>query len=505
MSVRVKTNPLEPITVSGASSVSVPEVSADVFRGVFIPLVQDGNVKTHAWLGTQPNGTTTNAVLFKWDGGNSTFSVASSGGMYGDDCMAVNTLYRQFTVNFAVDNELINCAGHGFANDTKVWLTTDNGSGSSGVIPTGLVSSRNTAGGGTPYYVMSATTDTLKLSLTPHPSEVAVTFSSNGSGELYITSTGVPSFWIGPSQCIGGVGQFITPSGTGKYLAPFSGRPYNRFEFLIKAPAGYQADYSSVTTYSMNLGTYLANEAAADEETNGYHFYFLSAQRHDMANGGWMRVRFNNRPQHMRGPVADCVPEPGIAHASEGTFWDTETRLYYDTNQYWAPTELTGSHDVLFDRVRVFWDEPPHQITVTWDTIDNTVAQQVPFDSTTETDYDFTITNSAGSSVEGTLIASGFAGFTPQVRTSAGAAVTNPITIPASGTWQGKFRVRALSTLGGTEGYVPLGPVFVPTDQFNGTNQPNFSDSNIQNKIFPQRGPIDNHTYGAGVNIIEAV
>ena len=141
---------------------------------------------------------------------------------------------------------------------------------------------------------------------------------------------------------------------------------------------------------------------------------------------------------------------------------------------------------------------------MTWDTIDGSVSQYVPFDGATETFFYFTITNNEAYSIQGTLGAHGYYTYRPLVQTAAGAAVSNPITLPAGGSWNGRFRVMPDSDAG-TEGTSPMGATFIPSDQYNGDPAPNFSEPNIEFRRFAWRGPFDAHNWSVGTAIAKLV
>lgn len=82
-----------------------------------------------------------------------------------------------FTANASTD--LISAPGHGFSDDDDVLLS--NSGGEDGALPAGLAIE-------TVYYVIDATTDTLKLSL------------AQGGGAVDITDTGTGAHYIGVSE-----------------------------------------------------------------------------------------------------------------------------------------------------------------------------------------------------------------------------------------------------------------------------------------------------------------
>lgn len=507
MTLRVHTQPVPTVTITGGASAPMPEPSGEVFRGSYIPLVQDGSVKTFDWLETQPLNTVDNAIKVKFINldNNEIFSVAT--GFYGDDCIAFHVEYWEFTTDFAADNETLNSTSHGLTVGDNVKFTSLNlTTGVSGTLPAGLTTSYQDSTP-TPYYVVSTTEHSFKVSASPGGDPVQ--FTSDGSGKHYATTTGLPAWWLGPARNAGGVAQFHEPASLEKYFAPSAGRPYNRLELLVKAPLGYRELFSQSTHFSAldnhDFGSYHAATAWPNDEDGNHHFYLQAMARYDLADGEWIRIKFNSEPSHMRSISTDCVVEPVVMHANEGTFWDTMTRWYWEDTPYFASPEINGAFDILYDRLRVYYEEPAHGITVTWDSIDKTVPQYVTMDGATETFFYFTIANSGAEDVPGYLVAKGYYSLSPQVQTAAGGAVSNPITVPAGGTWQGRFRVMP-SAATDTEGISALGPVFTPSDQltaaFNSI-QPSISDSNVHHKNYRDRGPVDAHNYGVGVRILK--
>lgn len=79
---------------------------------------------------------------------------------------------KTFTANASTD--VITCAGHGYTDDDIVYLTTD------GALPSGLTY-------GKLYYVVSATTNTFKLSLLASGSPIDITDAGTSTHYVYST------------------------------------------------------------------------------------------------------------------------------------------------------------------------------------------------------------------------------------------------------------------------------------------------------------------------------
>lgn len=218
MSIIARTSLVPEVLGSGAAVAPAPVAEADIFRGVFAPFIDEGQAKTYDWLETQPVGTKSLAMKPVFLGVDRTtyFGTAVGAGVYGDDCLAVNVIYWPFTTNFAVDNETLNSPGHGLQNDDKVWTVSQAANGTSGTTPAGIVNNwgDDTPPALTPYYVVSASENSFKLSLTVGGAPVQ--FTSDGSGNHWVTTTGLPEWWFMPSENAGGVAQGYAPAGTAK-------------------------------------------------------------------------------------------------------------------------------------------------------------------------------------------------------------------------------------------------------------------------------------------------
>lgn len=86
---------------------------------------------------------------------------------------------REFTVTIAIP-AVVTCAGHGMANDDRVFLTT------TGALPTGL--SAGNGASGPFYYVRNKDTDTFNLALTAGGSTIDTSGTQSGTHKCYGTT-----------------------------------------------------------------------------------------------------------------------------------------------------------------------------------------------------------------------------------------------------------------------------------------------------------------------------
>lgn len=310
-------------------------------------------------------------------------------------------------------------------------------------VPSSTTFKLSDSQGGTPFPFVTAGTDSFFFCSTH-----GEPFTDDGTGTHAVTTSGLPGFWFGIGTHNGSEAQWREGVGTAKFLGPITSRPYNTFEWFVKYPAGFRQAYAAPSSgyeSTIHLGTYHSNSASSNEEVNGYHFYILPYVRHDLENTGqWKLVRTHARPGHIRDAGTTVfAPDVTAEIQAEGTFWDTFTRGYIDEYNYAMSAEIfPGSYQVLYDRMRLYYQDYRHPVTIAWDTFDNSNKAYIEGNGGTYTDFWFTLTNTGDTAVTGWIMrGSTLSVGDNNVYDSVGTLVTDTqITVPASGSWQGYMR-----------------------------------------------------------------
>lgn len=482
--------------------------SGGAFRGEYLHLVENGTVKDGDYIGSNyANGEFVRGCVVpsKADSGVRRASVEVGGGLYGDDCLAIE--YDHLAVSFDSANNRVLSIAHGFSDDDIVGLSVYDTT--QDALPAELKMS--SPPGGIQYYVFNANADDFQLSLTDSGnSPAAVVFSDNGTNPSTgsfgaFSVTGAPGCWIGTFVSNNPNPGGFTNAGVNKFLANINGRPYNRFEVYFKFDAGYRVQWAQKLNNGqpeypfyqmMHCGTYHASDLVNDEEEAGYHFYWWLWFMMHRTDAQWLRVKLAERPPYQRSTGAghERVHNPVPVLSEDGGFWDTETRFYFDHIDYYQSPQIFGRNlKMLIDRLRVYYEDPPYSITMNWD--QDSVKPANPVDPAASPppsylsdgssyQFDFKITNHEQTSISGVLVQCYRAESNAAIYTSAGVPAS-AITIPAGGTWSGY--VELSPEVGAAHYSYAAGVTFAPDDQFNDdgdstTNQPSFSNLNVDRR-----------------------
>lgn len=332
---------------------------------------------------------------------------------------------------------------------------------------------------------------------------IALGLGRNGGNALRVRSQpmadgrdNLPGFFLIPY--VKGSGGLTNPKDARGFLVPRNFRA-NRLGMWIKFPSGFQSTYmpriySGQRYLNFIVGTYHYDPGKIDgskdvKESDNWHGYCQVVLRHDVANGGWVNLLINEMPSHQRGFGQYRVPPrlPGTA----GGFWDTLTRLYFDTSPYFGAPEIPYPVDMLIDSIYVGGDDDDFGVTVQ---IENFGDGQ-DFTCVSGQTYDLmvTLTNTTASSVVGRVYIRSHYSMSPQLLDAGtGQNVQNTnVTLAPLSTKQLIFRIKPTST----NNYL-TGVVFSPSSQqvpTVGAVQPSIADPNaaISMSVYGQFSPLD--------------
>lgn len=386
-----------------------PVMRATMFRGVYLNVIEDGQVLTRDVLGTYPPGTVKLCVHDKADSGPIApeYSVAVGEGVNGNDCLRVHTL------------------------------------------------------------------------------------------------GGIFDLWFIRMKCLRKDYAEALNSSLDMFLAPADGRPYNRFEVKLRYPPGYFKTYAAKqppaypNSTNFHVGTYHARDDSRHHEQANYHFYFQIWIRHDLADGDWITLRVNEVPQHQRSMQASLPANPSVY---TGGFWDSETRLYLTGVPYNRDQEVENP-EVLVDGLRVFWEDPKHDVTVEFVGVETPESERLICDGTAHS-YRCRIINHSDATIPGRVYQQSHWILQGKLRDVLGNEVSRIVLAPR----EVRDLVLELKPAAIRQGgsVPPVGVSFIADDQFTGENDktvsmPNHSDPRIEKRWQEWLGPHDAEVHSAVV------